>query len=501
MENTIKQYESIRKKMLAYQFANYMISWDSNTEAPEECFPLRSEQVGVLSEESYKLQTTPETVKIVDELYLLREQLTDEVLKHEILEAKEGLEKLKKVPMDEYIDYMSLLAESENLWARAKRNNDFQLFQPTLERIVEFNRKYIKYVETDKLKGYDVLLDEYEKGMSSKEYDEFFDTIKTELVPFVKEVVSKKLEFDDAFNKLEYPKAEQKKFVDYIAEVLDFDLKRGFIKESEHPFTSGFGTTDVRITNHYYEDNFTSAIFSGIHELGHATYEQQINPELNKTLSGGGASMALHESQSRFYENIIGRSLEFWKVHFPKLKSIFKKQLRGVKLNDFYKLINRAEASLIRTDADELTYPIHIMIRYDIEKSLFNNEIEVSELPQVWNKKYKEYLGVDVPSDKEGVLQDVHWAGGSFGYFPTYALGSAYSAQIFKIMNKDFNVLKSLKSGNTKEINQWLQEHLHKYGSSKYPKELFKICTGRKFNPKYYISYLIKKYSKIYEIV
>lgn len=500
MESTIKQYENIRKKMLAYKFVNFMISWDSNTEAPEGCFPLRSRQVGILSEETYKLQTAPETVKIIDELYLRREELDDEVLKHEIIETKEGLDKLKKVPINEYIDYMSLLAESENIWTKAKRSSDFEIFRPALEKIVEFNQKYIKYVETDKLKGYDILLDEYEKGMTMKEYDQFFDKIKTELVPFVKQVIATELEINDEFNKLHYPKEQQKEFLEYIVKVLDFDLKKGVLKESEHPFTSGFGTTDVRITNHYYEDNFTSSIFSGIHELGHALYEQQVNPDLDYTLSGGGGSMALHESQSRFYENIIGRSLEFWKIHFPKLKSIFKKQLRGVKVADFHKLINKVEPTLIRTEADELTYPIHIMIRYDIEKALFNNELEVKELPQVWNAKYKEYLGLDVPSDKDGILQDIHWAGGSFGYFPTYALGSAYAAQIFKEMNKDFKVLKSLESGTTKEINLWMKEHLHYYGSSKTPKELFKICVGEKFNPKHYINYLIKKYSKIYNI-
>src|SRR5690606_13599841 len=202
----------------------------------------------------------------------------------------------------------------------------------------------------------------------------------------------------------------------------------------------------------------------------------------------------------RFYENIIGRSKEFWKEHYPVLKDLFKKELKGIKLDDFYKHINKSTTSLIRTEADELTYPIHIMIRYDIEKALFNNEIQVKDLPTVWNQKVKDYLGIDVPSDKEGVLQDVHWSGGMFGYFPTYALGSAYAAQMFKVMNKDFNVFKSLKSKNTKEINAWFKENLHKYGSSKNPKELFKLCTKQKFNPKHYVNYLITKYSKIYDI-
>lgn len=499
MENYIKQYEQIRRKMLAYRFANFVINWDSNTEAPSGCFENRAIQMGILSEESYRLSTSEETISVINYLYEQKDQL-NEILQYEIAEAKISLDKLKKVPMGEYVEFMSILAVSENQWAKAKNASDWKLFEPTLEKIVYFLKKYIRYVETKEIKGYDVLLDEFEKGMTTKEYDRFFDTIKKDLVPFVKEVTSKTLEYNDAFEKEIYPTSQQKEFVNYIQDVMLYDRSRGLVKESEHPFTSGFGTTDVRITNHYYEDNFTSSIFSAIHELGHATYEQQVNPELDMTLSGGGGSMALHESQSRFYENIIGRSYEFWKEHFPTLKSNFKKQLKGVKLSDFYKSINRASASLIRTEADELTYPIHIMIRYDIEKALFNDEIEVKDLPIIWNEKVMEYLGIEVPSDKLGVLQDVHWAGGSFGYFPTYALGSAYAAQIFKVMNKDFNVLKSLKSKDTKEINLWLKKHLHQYGASKKPKDLFKQCTGQNFNPKHYVHYLIKKYSKIYNL-
>ena len=499
MENTIKKYEELRKKIKAYRFANFLASWDSTTEAPKGCFENRSVQIGVLSEELYKLQTGDEMTTAVEELYKNRNQL-DEVLKHEIIVAKEAIEKLKKVPVNEYVEFMSLLSKSEHIWAQAKNKSDFQMFQPILEKIIEFEKKYIKYIEKDDLKGYDVLLDEFEKGYTTKEYDQFFDALKRDLVPFVKNIVTKKLQFNQDFTKQIFPKEQQKEFVQYLADVLCFNKYYGIIKESEHPFTTNFGTTDVRFTVHYYEDMFISSIFSGIHELGHALYEQQINPELDQTFSGGGGSMALHESQSRFYENIIGRSYEFWKVHYPQLKKTFKRELRGISLDDFYKYINQSEASLIRTEADELTYPIHIMIRYDIERAIFNDKIEIKDLPKVWNEKIKEYLGIDVPDDKNGVLQDVHWAVGSFGYFPTYALGSAYAVQIYNRMNKKFNVLRSLKAKDTKKINDWLKENLHKHGKTKYPKELFKMVAKENFNPQYYIDYLIDKYSKLYNI-
>lgn len=499
MQENIQKYTEIRSQMQAYRFANFVISWDSNTEAPKGSFSARAKHSAVLSGLSYKLLTAPETIKVIEDLYKNRQEL-DEILSHEITLLKDRMDKLKKVPMDDYVEHMRVLAESQHIWAKAKNTNDWKSFEPVLEKIVAYKRRYIGYVKTSKLDGYNVLLDQFEKNMTIKDYDKFFDTIKRDLVPFVKEVTKKQLEYNNSFLKERFTVEKQKEFVNYLLDVLNYDLNHGLVKESEHPFTSGMGSYDVRFTNHYHEDNLVSAVFAAIHELGHALYEQQVDPALDFTLSGGGGSMALHESQSRFYENMIGRSKEFWKEHFPKLKEIFKKELKGIKLNDFYNHINKVELSLIRIEADELTYPIHIMIRYDIEKALFNNEIEVKDLPKVWNQKVKDYLGIDVPSDKVGVLQDVHWAGGMFGYFPTYALGSAYAAQMFRVMNKDFKILNSLKSKNTKEINQWFKEHLHKYGSSKDPKELFKLCTGQNFNPKHYTNYLIKKYSKIYSI-
>lgn len=499
MEELIKKYEETRAKLKALGYAQYVISWDSETIAPSGCFDERSKQLGVLSEESYKLETDPEFIKVVDELFAKQKKLKP-VFRHEIIEAKKSLDKIRKIPLNEFVEFQMLLAKSNQIWAKAKNKNDFKSFQPFLEKIVDFERKYIKYLETDELKGYDVLLDEYEHGFTQKEYDEFFDLLKKELVPFIQKVTSTKLEYNDDYKQYKFKKEKQKKFNEYILKVFNFDMEHGVLNESEHPFTSGFGTTDVRITTHYHEDNVISNIFSTIHELGHATYEQQVDPALDDTYVGGGASTAMHESQSRFYENIIGRSRVFWETHFPKLKKLFKKEFANTSLDDFYKSVNESTKSLIRIEADELTYPIHIMIRYDIEKALLAGEIEVKDLPEVWNKMVKEYLAIDVPTDREGVLQDTHWAGGSFGYFPTYALGSAYSAQIYHKMKEEIDVEAISSKRNLKGINNWLKKKIHKYGSSKYPKEILKDATGEDFNPKYYVDYLIDKYSKIYNL-
>lgn len=494
----IEKYQTYRKQIKALEYANYVISWDSETEAPIGSIETRSIQVGALSEMLYKLERCDDYIKTVQTIYANVQDL-DEVLQVEIKKVYKNLNNSMKIPVDELVAYSILLAKAQNIWAQAKINNDYQSFKTTLLEIINFNKKIIKYLETDTLKGYDVLLDQYEEKMTQSAYDQFFSLLKAEIVPLVKKINEVKQEIPD-FAVKHYDIEKQKEFAKYLMKVMCFDEKRGLMKESEHPFTSGSGTTDVRVTNHYYEDLFTSSIFSTIHELGHATYEQQCNPKLDETLVGGGTSMAMHESQSRFYENIVGRSYEFWLKHYPVLQNLFKENLENVTVDDFYQYINQVRCSLIRTEADELTYPLHIMIRYEMEKEIFNADVDIDTLPQKWNQLYKEYLGIDVPSDKEGILQDVHWAGGSFGYFPTYALGSAYGAQLLNTMKKDIDIKQAFGAYDLKQINEWLKNKIHYYGALKTPEELLIEATKEKFNPKYYIEYLKNKFSKIYSL-
>ncbi len=499
MEELINQYLNIRKKIKAMDFVNYLIEWDSSTEAPTKCFDLRSTQVGVLSEISYDILMNDTTKTVVKALYEQKDLLPLE-LKREITHIYKTIKKKELIPAKELNEYEIILSKAQAVWTKAKLENDYNSFKPYLEKIINFNRNYTKYLETETLKGYDILLDEYEEGSNTKFYDQFFTLLKQEIVPLIKVINTKQLTYDNSFLKYRYKSNLQKNFCTYIMKEMKFDFNCGLMKESEHPFTSGFGTTDVRITNHYYEDEPTSSIFSAIHETGHALYEMQCDPKLNETLVGGGASMAMHESQSRFYENIIGRSYSFWMRHYPILQKTFKKELKQTTLNDFYCHINRVENSLIRTEADELTYPLHIMIRYEIEKGLIDGTITVDNLPSKWNELYKEYLGIDVPNDSLGVLQDVHWAGGSIGYFPTYALGSAYSAQFYHAMQKDLNIDDILKNEDLSKINVWLKEKVHIFGNTKTPKEILLFATNEEFNPKYYIEYLKTKYKKIYNL-
>lgn len=495
----LDKYQELVLKRNAFSYADYLIGWDSETEAPAGCFENRSKMVGVLAGESFRLSTCQDTQELIDALYQKFDEL-DDTMKLIIKKEKRSIDQMKKIPEDEYIEYSMLMASAQQVWANAKHNNDFASFAPTLEKIVEFQKKLMKYLETDELKGYDVLLDQYEEGSTQKIYDEFFNTLKQDLVPFVLKVASTPLPTNKTLDGKYFSVDKQEELSKYLLDAMKFDWNRGVIKTSEHPFTSGFTSQEVRITTHYYTDNLLSSMYSVIHEGGHALYELQVDPKYDFTVLSGGSTMAMHESQSRFYENMIGRSKAYFEAHYPKIKELFSEELKDITLDDFYQLANDAKCSLIRTEADELTYPLHIMVRYEIEKLLLTDQIQVKDLPDVWNKMMADYLGVDVPNDTLGVLQDVHWAGGSFGYFPTYAYGSAISAQLYNAMSKEINIEEALKSGTTEQINNWLKEHVHQYGGSLLPNEILLKATGEVFNPKYYVNYLKEKYTSIYNI-
>lgn len=498
LQNKIESYKKIRERIQAYYYLMNIVSWDAATIAPVESYVERGNYLGLLSEDLYKLRTGEQFTGLVDFLAEHKQNL-DPDFAHEIELIKEEIEQTKKIPMEELIAYEKVLNDAQVKWEEAKNKSDFSIFQPYLEKIVEYKRKEVKYLETEQLKGYDVLLNMFERGYTQVEYDEFFNKLKKDLVPFVKKVCSIDKTYYD-FQKHEYPIEVQKQVAKYMGDVLCFDFNRGTMAESEHPFTWNTNPSNVRITNHFHLHDFDSSLFSAIHEFGHATYEQGINRKYDGTFIAGGVSMAMHESQSRFYENIIGRDYNFWEVHFPKLKELYKEQFKDVTLDDFYNYINKVEASFIRTEADELTYPLHVMLRYELEKQLIDGTLEVKDLEQAWNNKIKEYFNIEVPCSAKGVLQDSHWSGGSIGYFPTYALGSAIASQLYDKMNKEFDVTESLKQGNTKQINEWLNNKIHQYGSSKYPKEILENALEEKFNVDSYIKYLINKYSKIYNL-
>ena len=499
LQQAIETYEETRKKLNAFRYLNFVMEWDHETEAPSGAIPLEAKQQAVLAEMEYRIQTDPDFQEAVEFLYENRQQL-DPVLSHETEEQHRFIDEMRRIPLKEYTDFRELLANTYPVYVEAKRNNDFESFAPYLEKIIQYNRNLTGYLEKPGKKGYDVLLDRFEPDFLQKDYDRFFGLLRERLVPFAKKINDADLEGDFSFANDRYDVKKQEEFCEYLRDVMCVDRDHAIMRESEHPFTTGFGTDDIRITNHYYEENLVSSIFSAIHESGHGLYMAQVDPSLNDTLSWDGASMAMHESQSRFYENMIGRSAFFWQVHYPKLQEMFPEQLGKVPMEVFIRSINRSEYSFIRTEADELTYPLHIMLRYDVEKAVIEGSLSAKDLPEFWNAHFKEYFGMTPPTDTQGVLQDVHWASGEFGYFPTYALGSAYAAQFYAAMEKDLNVEAALRTGTTKPVNEWLRDHIHRFGASRYPKEIIKDATGEDFRAEYYVDYLIRKYSGVYNI-
>ena len=434
-----------------------------------------------------------------DELLSYLEAHADELdaqTKREVEVLRKSYDQIHRIPAEEYVAYSVLINDAESVWHKAKPEDDFAAFAPYLEKIVDYNRKFAGYYHPE-MAPYDALLNEYEEGMNVETLDAFFAQLRQTIVPLIEKIRATK-QIDDAFLYRHYPVEIQRKLSDYLMEVMGIDRTHCGIAETEHPFTTNFNNKDVRITTHYFEDNLVSSMFSVIHEGGHALYELGADDCYNYTALAGGVSMGIHESQSRFYENIIGRSPAYVHAVFPKLKELFPEQLADVDEEMFYRAINKAEPSLIRTEADELTYCLHIMVRYEIEKQLIGGTLAVKDVPAEWKRLYKKYLGVDVPSDREGCLQDSHWSGGSIGYFPSYALGSAYGAQLLRKMKETVDVDECLKTGNFAPINAWNREHIWQYGCLKKPGALLEQALGEKFDPTVYTQYLEEKYGEIY---
>lgn len=486
-----------QQTMAAYNHALGVMIHDGSTAAPKGSWEGRGQTMGIMSQITYDLDTDPKKGEMLTYLEAHTDELTDQQ-KREVEVLRKGFDQMKKIPAEEYVAYSVLMNDAQSAWEKAKNENDFDAFAPYLEKIVEFNRKFAGYYDADKA-PYDALLNEYEEGMNMETLDEFFAQLRSAIVPLLEKVQAAP-QIDDSFLHQNFPLEGQKKYAEYLMEVLGLDRRHCGLAESEHPYTTNFNNKDVRITTHYHEDHVTFSIFSVIHEGGHAIYELGADDKYNYTCLSGGVSMGIHESQSRFYENLIGRSRAFCYHVFPKLKELFPEQLEGVDAEMYYRAVNKSQPSLIRTEADELTYALHVMVRYEIEKQMIAGTLAIKDVPAEWNRLYKEYLGVDVPSDSQGCLQDSHWSGGSIGYFPSYALGSAYGPQILNAMQKDIgDIYPDVEKGDLSRVTGWLREHIHQHASFIKPGILFERICG-KFDAKYFTDYLTRKYSELYNL-
>jgi carboxypeptidase Taq len=488
-------YKDLLRRLADVQYSIAVLNWDQETYMPVKGAEHRAQQISTLSGIAHGLATSPELGTVLEKL-----DKDKSLSEREARNINQSLRsyKLNKKYTQEFVEEMSMrVSEAFQAWHKAKETNNFSLYAPALERLVALKRKECKLLGfTDH--PYDALLDQYEPDAKTADLTVLFADVRAQLVAFVKEIAAKKQNPDECMFR-HYDKDKQWAFGLELLTQMGYDFKAGRQDVSSHPFTTNFSSQDVRVTTRTAEDNLNEMIWSCIHEGGHALYEQGLPDSEYGLPSGEYVSLGIHESQSRLWENNVGRGLPYWKCNLPRLKELFPENLKNVSPDDFYKAMNKVQPSLIRTNADELTYHFHILIRFEIEKALIEGTVEVNDLPALWNAKYKAYLGLDVPSDSKGVLQDIHWSHGSFGYFPTYSLGSFYAAQFYNFAARQIPGLESeIEKGNLKPLLEWLRKHVHSEGKMYSAENLCIKITGEKLSFKYFMEYARKKYSALY---
>lgn len=496
LKEALSELAAMQKELFAFQYAHGMLYYDSLTGAPEGSTQGRGEAMAILSGREFEILTNARIGALLDFLETRLTELSD-LEKAQVRVVRRDYDEISRIPKDEYTAYTVLTNEAAAVWHKSKQDNDYASFAPYIDRLVETKKRFAAYFDPEK-DAYDVWLDRHERGMTQEKLETFFAGLREAIVPLVRRIADSGKQPENGFLTGDYPAAAQRTLSDHLIRVLTIDRKYCAIGETEHPFTIDFTKHDVRITTKYHPDNFTSAMFSTIHEGGHALYELHTGDELMYTVLARGTSMGIHESQSRLFENMLGRSRAFIETIFPKLLELFPAQLGNADPQSFWRAINRAEPSLIRIEADELTYCLHVMVRFEVEKKLFAGEITAKDVPALWKRLMKEFLGVDVPDDKRGALQDSHWSGGAFGYFPSYAVGSAYAAQIYSAMVKEIDIEGAVRVGELTPVINWLTDKIWRFGSAKEPDELLLSATGEPFDPKYYIDYLTDKFERVY---
>ncbi len=495
------QFKHLVRKMKQYEEAVGLMYWDLRTGAPKKGMATRSEVIGELSTEVFRMSTSLEMGELL--AYLQEPDHfaeLDEISVKMIVECQKEYNRSKRIPEDKYQAYVVLTSQAESVWEEARHQSNYEMFQPYLEKIVQMNIEFIDLWGYEQ-HPYNTLLDLYEPGLTVAQLDHVFGELKQKTIALLRQIQASGKPVDRACLEQSFDKEKQKKLSVFILEQMQYDFEAGRLDETVHPFATGLNPGDVRITTRYLTDDIKSALFGTIHECGHALYEQHISEKLIGTNLCTGTSMGIHESQSRFWENMVGRSKAFWTRYFPELQKFFPGQFDHIDVETFYRAINHVEPSLIRVEADELTYNLHIMIRYEIEKGLIEGSIRVADLREVWHAKYTEMLGIEPPNDKEGVLQDVHWSGGAFGYFPSYALGNMYAAQFTHTLKQKLPQFDELlMNGNMQPIKDFLVEHIYQYGKLRTPNELLLAVTGEELNPTYFVQYVEEKFKRIYDL-
>lgn len=497
MSRLFDDFRQYLTKMQQYEHVINLLYWDMKTKAPKLGQAAHIEATTFFSAENFALSTAEELGDMLDRLAEPQEyDALDGTWQFIVRRMKRDFDRNRRIPADVYEAFVRAQAESGAAWEEAKRSSDFSIYAPHLRKMIEMRKEITGYTDPGK-ELYDAMLDEFEEGMDSATIDRLFGDLKQELIPLVQKIIAKSRPEDPRFHAYSDPDA-QKKVQWMLLDYIGFRRDAGAVDETEHPFTTSFSSKDVRVTNHYHEHDPLSAIFSAIHEGGHGIFDQNVNPDYDKTVAGSCGYMGIHESQSRFYENILGRNKNFWIPIYEKLGELLP-QFREISLDDFYRGINHVRNSYIRTEADELTYCFHIILRYEMEQAIFRGQVPVEELPALWNQKMKDYLQITPENDSQGILQDVHWSDASFGYFPSYLLGSIYDGMFLDTIEQELGPVDGLlAAGRISEITKWLNEKIHWYGNTRTPKEVIEAVCGREVSAEPLIRHFKKKYGEIY---
>jgi len=499
--NAIEQLKTHLATIADLRSATLVLRWDQETQMPPGGAEGRAEQIATLARVSHDQFTSPKTRELLTAAESAVRHLDPDSDEAALIRmTARDMTRETKLPAEFVAARARARSLSVQVWRRARRENNFPAFQPSLEQMVDFARRtadYLGYREHP----YDALLDLYEPEMTSREMAQLYTRLREVTVPLVQAITARGQVVDASFLTQEYEETKQRQFGLAIAEAFGYDLVRGRLDESAHPFSTTFHYGDVRITTRYNRRFLPAGIFAIFHEAGHAMYGQGIPLTLGRSPIAGGASNGVHESQSRMWENLVGRSRSFWQYAYPRLKETFPEQLRSVDDETFYRAVNQVRPSLIRVEADEVTYNLHTLLRFELEKALIAGELRVKDLPEAWNAKSQTHLGLRPATDADGVMQDTHWAGGSFGYFPAYTLGNIISAQLFAAARRaDPAMHDEFRQGQFAPLLVWLRAHVHRHGRKFLPRELLARATGSPLTVEPYLAYLQQKFGEIYGI-
>jgi carboxypeptidase Taq len=508
---TLKMLEPLSARLLEIQRINSaasVLSWDQETYMPAGGGAARAEQIATLQGIAHQKLVSPETEHLLGSWLDLQTgvplehdgELWDESSRAQLREAWRDYHRAKKLPSDFVVRLSRECSLAQQVWVEAKEQSNYKSFLPNLRKVLSLKREEAQLLGFQDC-PYNALLDVYEPGATIAALRPLFARLKAQLVPLLKNIHNSTVQIDDGFLYHAYDQARQMEFGRLVLIAMGYDFEKGRLDLSAHPFTTSFHPTDVRVTTRVHEYDLPSCLFSCIHEGGHGLYDQGLDPAHYGTPLGESVSLGIHESQSRMWENCVGRSRAFWRFFYPILQATFHHQLRAVDMEQFYTVINRVKPSLIRVEADELTYNLHIMLRFEIEQDLIEGKTNPEELPELWNHKMKEYLGVVPSNDGEGVLQDVHWSMGGFGYFPTYTLGNLYAVQFYEQAKLEIpNIEDEIAAGQLMVLRRWLGQKIHRWGRMFTPDHLSQRVTGVSLSPEPFLRYVERKYSELYRL-